>query len=135
MRNVPWEYARTALRLPAPWPLWLALLLVVNVVWPLFLLPMPEAWATLGAAAAATAIRMAMFRRLGFVRLLGLGHLPWVPLVAWLWTRHAEFDVASGLRYWMLSVMVLNTASLVIDVVEAIRYAQGERLPVDGIWT
>ena len=72
----------------------------------------------------------AIHARKGFVRLLGVGHFLWLPMLPWLWTRLAE--TPSGLfRNWILAVLVVDGISVVIDVTDVTRYFLGDRdLPV-----
>jgi hypothetical protein len=62
------------------------------------------------------------------VRILGLGHIPWLFTVPWLWLRLGEM-AADGLffYYWLLAVIILDGISIVIDVIDLIRYGMGER--------
>ena len=110
------------------WRVWVAGLLVVNAVLPFFFLPRIEAVAVLAAILLGAAIQMAIFRARGFVRLLGLGHLiPWTPLLPWLWLRLPEPGVATGLRHFILGVLVLDGISWVIDLVDVARWIAGDR--------
>ena len=65
--------------------------------------------------------------RTGFTRLLGLGHVLWVPLVAWLWTRLPQIPAADFFGIWIRSLMAVNAISLVIDTVDVMRYLAGDR--------
>ena len=75
-------------------------------------------------------MQMALFGRFGWVRLLGIGHWPWLLLVPWAWLRLAAVPDASLTRFWLMSLIVLNTGSLLIDAVDVVRYMRGEREPV-----
>ena len=74
-------------------------------------------------------LQIAIFTAKGFVRLLGIGHLVWVPMVAWLGTRLEVAPASSGFRYWLLATIVLVSLSLLVDAVDVIRYLRGEREP------
>jgi hypothetical protein len=63
----------------------------------------------------------------GFSRLLGLGHIVWVPLLFFLWTRLGEIPAVDAFGFWVRAVIAINAMSLVIDAVDVIRYAAGER--------
>ncbi len=63
----------------------------------------------------------------GFTRLLGLGHIPWVSMVVWLWTRLDQLPADDFFGVWVRVVILLNTISLVIDTVDVVRYAAGDR--------
>ncbi len=124
------DFARATMRaLSRPWLAWVGLLLVANVFAPLFFLRTIEAWIVLVAGAVSGLIQMIIFRARGFVRLLGIGHAPWIPLVAWLATRLPDRPAASAFGLWIVAVIVLNSLSLLIDAIDVARYARGERAP------
>jgi hypothetical protein len=75
-------------------------------------------------------IMTGIYYRLGFVRILGLGHVLWIPMAIWLWTRLDQTPPrTSTFKYWMLIVIVMNTLSLVMDAVDVVRYIKGDRKP------
>lgn len=114
-----------------PWRLWVGLLIAVNGVAPVFFLERLEARLVLAAILVGAVIQMAIFARLGFVRLLGLGHLiVWTPLLPWLCARLGEAgSVGGGFREWLVVVIVVDAISWVIDVVDVGRWLGGERTP------
>ena len=120
---------KTMLALPKPWVAWVMLLMAVNVVIPLFYVTTIEAQFVLGAALIGAIIQTAIFSTKGFVRLLGIGHILWVPMVFWLWTRLDLAMPGSFFHSWLIAVIVLDTISLVIDATDVIRYWNGERNP------
>ncbi len=121
------SFLRTAMTMPKHWVVWMMVLVAANFVVPLFFISTLEAQLVLVAAVFAMLIQVAIFTQAGFVRLLGLGHLPWLPLVIWLAGR---LDGAAGIfGLWLLILIVLNTISLLIDAVDVARYAMGERDP------
>ena len=63
----------------------------------------------------------------GFSRLLGLGHIFWFPLLCFLWVRLDLHPAGEFFSLWIRAVIVLNAISLVIDVVDVIRYIGGDR--------
>jgi hypothetical protein len=58
-----------------------------------------------------------------------IGHIFWVPLVSWLWTRleHSPPDDPRG--RWITVVAVLNGVSLILDVLDGTRYVAGAGSP------
>ena len=105
------------------------LLVVVNVVISLFYLTTIEAQVVLGAALIGFVIQIAIFSTQGFVRLLGIGHILWVPMVFWLWSRLDLAAPGSLFQFWLIAVIVLDTISVIIDAADVIRYWNGERDP------
>ncbi len=110
-----------------PVRLWLLLLVAANMVIPLFFLGRLEAQLVLVAFLASIVFMTALTAISGFTRLLGLGHMFWIPLLWFLWTRldGAPSDMFFGL--WLRVLITLNALSLVIDTADVIRYIAGER--------
>ncbi len=107
--------------------LWLMLLITANLVVPLFFLGRLEAQIVV-AALLASAILMTILTGLyGFTRILGLGHIFWIPLLFFLWTRLDQIPADDFFGIWIRVLMTLNTVSLVIDLIDVIRYLAGER--------
>ncbi len=123
------DFLRTMLTFPKPWVGWVMLLMITNMVIPLFYLGTPEGKVVLGAFVFGALLQTAIFSAKGFVRLLGIGHIAWVPMVAWLWTRLDLAPAGSFFRYWLLATLVLVSLSLLIDAVDVARYLRGERDP------
>jgi hypothetical protein len=117
------------LAMAKPWQVWMVLLVSVNLVLPLFFLGKPEATVVIVGVMASMFIMMTLFARYGFVRLLGLGHIPWLFTVPWLWLQLGQTVERGPFYYWLLAVVVLDSISLVIDTVDVARYWRGERQP------
>jgi hypothetical protein len=100
-----------------------------NMVVPWMFIGTLEAKVVLAATLLAAMLQMTLFRFKGFVRLLGLGHIVWLPVVIWLAGRLGTVDIESAFGMWILSVMVLDGISLVIDFIDVGRYLLGEREP------
>lgn len=116
--------------LAKPWWLWVGLLIVVNGVLPWLFLGTIEARVVLVAFAIAALVMMSLFRRMGFVRLLGVGHIiPWVPMLWWLTPRLAAYPPDNPFGKWILAVIVFDGLSLVIDLIDVGRYLAGDRRP------
>ena len=117
------------LSMPIHWQIWLGLLVTVNIVMPFFFIDTIEAQIVVANAIAGLAIMAAIFSEKGFVRLMGIGHIGWVPLVFLLWARLDFATADSAFGYWLMAVIVLDSLSLLIDTVDVLRYARGERTP------
>jgi len=114
-----------------PWQVWVLALGAVNVVGGFAYIARPEGRATLLAMAVAMGVMVGVVRARGFVRLLGIGHLvAWGPLLAWLVLRFDSLPATGGLRRWVVALVVVNGLSLVIDALDVVRYARGERAPM-----
>ena len=123
-------FPRAILDMPRPWVAWVMLLFGINFVPGLLYWSSPEGKVVLAALMLGGLLQTAIFSARGFVRLLGIGHLAWLPMVLWLWMRLGTVPVGSLFRYWLLAVIILNSLSLIIDTVDVIRYIRGEREPL-----
>ena len=121
------NFMKTMLMMPKPWVGWLGMLTFANFISPLIFITTLEGQVVLGTGIVSAMIQMGIFQAKGFVRLLGIGHSPWIPMLVWLWTR-LDWDF-SIFAYWILALIVLNSLSLIIDAVDVARYLMGERDP------
>lgn len=125
-------FFQALLTLPKPWVAWVMLLMAANMLLPLLYLGSLEGRVVLAAFFLGAIVQTAIFSAKGFVRLLGIGHIAWVPMVVWLWTRLDAAPAGSPFRYWLLATIVLVSLSLLIDATDVIRYFRGEREPQLG---
>lgn len=124
------EFMKSIFSMKSPWPLWVALLMALNMMGPLFFIQSLEAKAVLVSTLAGAMLMMFLFSRYGFVRLLGLGHIFWIPLVVWLGARISETSLETPFGIWLVSVLVANIVSLAIDMLDVSLYLRGDRKPM-----
>lgn len=63
----------------------------------------------------------------GYVRLLGLAHLVfWTPVFVWVFMRFRATGSQSVFGKYLLAYLVIAGISLVIDVVDVVRYLMGD---------
>ena len=74
-----------------------------------------------------------LFHRYGFVRLLGLGHIFWIPLVIWLGFRIPEMGFDTTFGIWLASVLAFNLISLVMDALDVSLCLMGDRKPLASV--
>lgn len=122
-------FNRSILAMPVIWVLWLGVLVAVNLLGGMVFILQPEGWVTVAVFLANAVAMISLYGARGFVRLLGIAHILWAPLVVWLWMRLEMAPETGWLRVWMLSVIGCNTVSLLIDTVDVFRYVRGEREP------
>ena len=122
-------FTKGLMSMPMPWPVWLGLLVAVNLAGPIYFFDALEAKVVLAAFLASAALMAVIFAVKGFVRLLGIGHIFWVPMVPWLWTRLDQVEPGNPIGYWMVAVVALNGISLIIDTIDVVRYVTGDRKP------
>ena len=113
-----------------PVKLWVGLLVIFNMIIPLFFLDRLEAQVVLAAIMASMLLMTLITSTAGFSRLLGLGHIFWVPLLFFLWTHLDQIPLDDGFGVWVRALMVINATSLVIDAVDVLRYLAGERMEI-----
>ncbi len=118
---------RGLFKMPLPWKLWLSLLVAANVFVPLFYFQQLEAQIVLGTMAANMALMTYLTARFGFTRILGLGHIFWIPLLGFLLTRLGSIPAGDAYGAWLRALIVVNSVSLLIDTVDVIRFFAGDR--------
>ena len=121
------EFNKGIMKMPLPWRLWLMLLVTMNLAVPLFFLDRREAQFILGALLVSMALMTILTAKFGFTRTLGLGHILWLPLVFFLWLRLSHIPADDFFGFWIRVVLILNTASLVLDAVDVTRYIRGDK--------
>ncbi len=113
-----------------PVKLWIGLMVIFNMIIPLFFLERLEAQVVLAAIMASMAVMTLITGTTGFTRLLGLGHIFWIPLLYFLGTHLDQIPPDDGFGVWVRALMVINATSLVIDAVNVLRYLAGERMEI-----
>ncbi len=115
------------LGMPLHLQLWVGMLIGANLVAPLFFLEHFEARVTLLAGLLGMALMTALTGRFGFSRIVGLGHVAWLPLLAFLVGSLAVVPATAGFGLWLRTVIVLDAISLAIDAVDVVRFLRGDR--------
>ncbi|MCH7501547.1 MAG: hypothetical protein IH886_16375 [Nitrospinae bacterium] len=113
-----------------PVKLWIGLMVIFNMIIPLFFLERLEAQVVLAAIMASMLLMTLITSTTGFTRLLGLGHIFWIPLLYFLGTHLDQIPPDDGFGMWVRALMVINATSLVIDAVDVLRYLAGERMEI-----
>ena len=124
------KFLNDARKFSPGWRVWFLLLQLVNLVGPLFFLGRPEALAVLGGYAASALVIIVMHRKLGWVRLLGVGHFFWFVILPWIGFRYMVAGPTGFFGMWILSVLIVNSFGLIIDVADVVRYLSGEQQPI-----
>ncbi len=125
------ELNKKILGMKFPWNLWVGLLAMVNMVGGLVYIRTMEGQLALVCLMLAFLIMWGIYAKKGFVRLLGLGHLiAWPPLMIWYFKVLAQGNVEGAFKYWLMAVLVVNGISMVIDLVDVVRYSLGDKQPM-----
>ncbi len=121
------RFNRGLLSMPLHLQLWVGLLIGANIVAPLFFLGQIEAQVALAAGLVGLALMSALTGRFGFSRIVGLGHIAWLPLLAFLVGSVSEVPATTGFGLWLRTVIVLDAISLVFDGLDVARFLRGDR--------
>ncbi len=121
------KFNRGVLKLPILVRVWLMLLMSVNLLAPIIYIQRSEARIVLLTFLASFLVMVLITGASGFTRLLGLGHVLWVPLLFFLFSRLDSIPVGGSYSAWIRSVIALNSISLVLDLVDVVKFARGER--------
>ena len=110
---------------PRVWNVWLV---GVNLMC-LYYIGHIEAQVVLAVTLASVAGQTLIYQKIAFTRLLGIGHILWIPMFAWLATRIDLLGANPDLRNWLVVLTITNAISFVIDGTDAFRFVRGERAP------
>lgn len=121
------KFNRGIMRMPTPWKVWLLILVGANMIAPIIFLNRLEAQVTLATMLASMALMTILTARFGFSRILGLGHVLWIPLLSFLYPRLNSIPADDPFGIWIRLLFVVNVMSLLIDAGDVIRYVSGNR--------
>ncbi len=106
-----------------------AWLIAVNMASLLFIAHI-EALVTLAVVGMLVLAQAVIYQRMRFTRVLGVTHVLWMPMLAWIALR---LDTVPGegtaFQVWLIILITTNTVSLAIDAWDAKRFVRGERQP------
>jgi len=130
MFNATKGFMAAAFSVPMVWRIWLGLLMLINLVVPVFFIGSWEAQFTGIAFLVSFSLGIALFKKQGFTQLLGLMHAPWIFLVFYLITVLGQTSINSLFGIWIRAVIVFNSISLIFDAVNVICYIARNRKTV-----
>jgi len=125
------RFLKTVLKMPWPWRMWMVGLSSSNMA-ALFFFPRIEAIVVFVFLMIGALAQTLLFSKLGFVKLLGIGHIHWLPMIIWILPRLDSIRTEPPFYIWILIMIMFNGISLIIDTVDVIRYGKGERQPTIG---
>jgi hypothetical protein len=106
------------------WVYWMAALNTASI---LFVIQRVEARWVLAAWVLNTILISVLYETFGYTRILGLSHIIlWTPLLAYLWTRRANFDRGTWAGRYFIVLGITIFISLVFDYVDLVRYFMGD---------
>ena len=118
MRN-PLKFFVELARQPLWIPLWVSLLMLVNFA-SLAFWSEPTAKLILATFMVSSMLMMGLYSRFGFVKILGLGHILWIPLLLYVLTRLPH--EADAFRVYLIAWCMATVVSLAFDVVDVWKY-------------
>lgn len=113
-----------------PWRIWGRIIIFFNFIGPLPFLMHTEAQLTLAVNVIQAAVMMVIFRKLGFVRLMGVAHYGWFALIPYLILQLQGASDIGPFEVWLAALIVVDAISLIIDVTDMFRYIAGDRAPI-----
>jgi len=109
--------------------IWGAWLVGVNAASLLFIQHI-EAQVTLGAVGVAVLAQALIYQRRRFIRLLGVTHVLWIPMLTWMALRLDTLPKGeAAFHAWLITLIATNAVSLAIDAWDVMRFVLGERRP------
>jgi hypothetical protein len=114
-------------RFPVPLRLWIAALIAWNCVfsWMYYDSNPFVAKVILGVFASGGVVMTVIQAHYGFVKLLGLVHTGWLFLVPWIY--FTQLDENNDNYNYLVSLMVINSISLVLDIKDVWQYFRGDK--------
>lgn len=123
MRN-PLHFFIELWRQPLWVPIWVTFLMGLNFAGVAFW-PDPSAKLIVVTFVVSAGLMMALYSAFGFVKLLGLGHILWIPLG---WHLLSRLPQTSGtLNLYLVTWGIATLVSLVLDVVDVWKYFTSKR--------
>lgn len=110
--------------------IWVAYLIAINLFVPFAFWSHPEARVIAIVFLCGSTLMTYLTAKTGFSRLLGLGHVFWIPLVIWLGMRLDAIPASEPFGLWIRLLIITNAISLVIDMVDVGRWLRGDRAEV-----
>ena len=121
------KFNKGVMKMPVHWQVWMMVLVGANMIVPIFFLNRLEAQITLASFLVSMVLMTVLTARFGFTRIVGLGHILWVPMLAFLFIRLGDIPASDAFGIWIRTLFVLNGISLALDATDAVRYIAGER--------
>lgn len=114
-------------KLPVVIQLWLMVLGMSNMMFPLFFISHVEAQVMFIATVLSFIIGVIMYKTLGMTRLMGLMHVPWLVAIYFLMRNYSNIGFDDSFGMWVGVAFLLTSISLIFDMVDAVRYIAGNR--------
>ncbi len=123
MRN-PFRFFLELMRQPVWIPLWVFFLMLVNMASVAFWSE-PLAKVIFITFMVSAGLMMGLYARFGFSKILGIGHVLWIPLLIYVVSQIPEADV--GFRNYLVVFSVFTVVSLAFDITDVWKYFKHQR--------
>lgn len=124
--NNPLGFFADLLRQPAWVPAWVSFLVTINLL-SLRYWEEPLARIILGTFLVSAMLMMALYARFGFEKILGLGHVLWLPLLPYLLASIPGAE--PGFQAYLVALSASIAISLAFDIVDVWKYFAARRAP------
>lgn len=115
------------LKMKFPWNIWIHTMAFVNMAGAAYFFPSHYSIINLISMIVAFEIMTLIYKKYGFVRLLGLGHIiGWLPMLTYYAYKMNSINDPI-LSIWLKSVVAINSISLIIDAIDVKRWFAGEK--------
>lgn len=118
MRN-PFRFFVELMQQPIWVPVWVLILAIVNVASVGFWSE-PLAKAIFVTFMLSAMLMMGIYSRFGFEKILGLGHILWIPLLAWVLMEIPTAQAA--FKSYLITLSISMVVSLALDIVDVWKY-------------
>lgn len=124
-----WDFTKGSSGMPWHLQVWVSILGGTNLLGGLYFIREFEGQLVLGTFLVSLALMTGVIKYTGFSRLVGAGHIVWVPMVGYLiWSLAGVGVEAFGpLHYWLVAIVVLDTISLILDAYSTVLFIKGDR--------
>lgn len=123
MRN-PLRFFIELMRQPVWIPLWVLFLMFVNMASVAFW-GEPLAKVIFITFMVSAGLMMGLYARFGFSKILGLGHVLWVPLLVYVVSQIPEAD--AGFRNYLVVFSIFTAVSLAFDITDVWKHFKHRR--------
>lgn len=125
MRN-PFLFFSDLMKQPARIPIWVSVLMVVNMASVVFWNE-PLAKVIFAAFMMSALLLMGLYARFGFERILGIGHVLWIPLLAYILAQLNKAE--NGFQVYLIVLSIFIGISLILDIIDAWKYFSSKKAP------
>ncbi len=124
--RIPIQFVSDLMKQPAWIPIWVSALMVVNLA-SLAFWSEPLAKVIFVTFLMSVMVMMGLYAKFGFERILGLGHVFWIPLLAYVLAHLHQAGDAFAIYLGVLSLFI--GISLVFDIHDVWAYVSSKRAP------